>query len=257
MPPLSFVLGYIYMNKLRLLSAGVPISCLLLLFGGLTPVKAAGSISACKLESVYTRYVVTGGTPNQTIQVWCAGGDPAGGGGYGVISDPVVLDGNGDYTIDYNSWENYAYYTSQCLNAGYTNLYIHYDNLGTNELGGEYLWTGNACGSPSPVCGDGVIEGGEECDDENTDDDDGCSSLCAVESGYSCIGEPSICSLLSPSLFAISDFVGGTASVAEVVSDPAVDAAPYVLAVLGVSLIVGIGMALLSRAEKKVIKRFK
>jgi cysteine-rich repeat protein len=32
-----------------------------------------------------------------------------------------------------------------------------------------------------PVCGDGVIEGVEECDDANTMDGDGCSSACIVE----------------------------------------------------------------------------
>ena len=31
-------------------------------------------------------------------------------------------------------------------------------------------------------CGDGVIDLGEECDDGDTDDGDGCSSSCTVES---------------------------------------------------------------------------
>lgn len=30
------------------------------------------------------------------------------------------------------------------------------------------------------VCGDGVIEGPEECDDGNTKDGDGCSKTCLV-----------------------------------------------------------------------------
>ena len=34
---------------------------------------------------------------------------------------------------------------------------------------------------PPTVCGDGVIEGGEVCDDSNTVDDDGCSSNCIPE----------------------------------------------------------------------------
>ena len=33
-----------------------------------------------------------------------------------------------------------------------------------------------------PVCGDGVKEGAEECDDGNTEDDDGCSANCKTES---------------------------------------------------------------------------
>ena len=44
-----------------------------------------------------------------------------------------------------------------------------------------------------PVCGDGRIEGGEACDDGDTDDGDGCNASCQVESGWSCVGEPSMC----------------------------------------------------------------
>ena len=77
----------------------------------------------------------------------------------------------------------------------------------------------------APVCGDGVTESAEECDDGNSDNDDactnacaaaacgdgyvwsgietcddgnasagdGCSALCSVETGWSCSEEPSIC----------------------------------------------------------------
>jgi cysteine-rich repeat protein len=88
----------------------------------------------------------------------------------------------------------------------------------------------SACGSSepaasSPICGNGVVEAGEACDDGNassTDgclatcvvascgdgfvragveacDDgnalagDGCSPACAVETGFACAGEPSVC----------------------------------------------------------------
>ena len=34
---------------------------------------------------------------------------------------------------------------------------------------------------PAPVCGDGVTNGDEACDDGNTDDGDGCSSECLIE----------------------------------------------------------------------------
>ena len=44
------------------------------------------------------------------------------------------------------------------------------------------------------VCGNGTIESGEQCDDRNTNDDDGCSSSCQVEPGWSCSGQPSYCS---------------------------------------------------------------
>ncbi|MFH1726041.1 MAG: LamG-like jellyroll fold domain-containing protein [Elusimicrobiota bacterium] len=42
-------------------------------------------------------------------------------------------------------------------------------------------------------CGDGVIDAGEECDDGDRADGDGCSAACAVEDGHVCHGEPSTC----------------------------------------------------------------
>ena len=47
------------------------------------------------------------------------------------------------------------------------------------------LTVGVNCG---PVCGNGAIELGEQCDDSNTVDGDGCSSVCAVEApaGWTC-----------------------------------------------------------------------
>jgi large repetitive protein len=46
---------------------------------------------------------------------------------------------------------------------------------------------------PDPVCGNGIVEEGEECDDGNAAGGDGCSAFCSIESGYWCIGEPSVC----------------------------------------------------------------
>ncbi|MDU0355423.1 M4 family metallopeptidase [Paraglaciecola aquimarina] len=37
-----------------------------------------------------------------------------------------------------------------------------------------------------PVCGDGVLHIGEMCDDGNSNDGDGCSASCQVESGFAC-----------------------------------------------------------------------
>jgi len=42
-------------------------------------------------------------------------------------------------------------------------------------------------------CGNGTIESGEECDDANTDPDDGCGMACQIEACWDCSGEPSIC----------------------------------------------------------------
>lgn len=38
------------------------------------------------------------------------------------------------------------------------------------------------------MCGDGVIESPEGCDDDNLLNSDGCSSTCTVETGWTCVG---------------------------------------------------------------------
>lgn len=42
-------------------------------------------------------------------------------------------------------------------------------------------------------CGDGAIAMGEACDDGDMQSGDGCSSMCQIESGYACMGMPSVC----------------------------------------------------------------
>ncbi len=42
-------------------------------------------------------------------------------------------------------------------------------------------------------CGNGILEGGEECDDKNAFDYDGCSLNCEIEEDWVCSGEPSVC----------------------------------------------------------------
>jgi cysteine-rich repeat protein len=37
------------------------------------------------------------------------------------------------------------------------------------------------CEPPPPVCGNGIVESGEQCDDGNTVNWDGCSSTCVCE----------------------------------------------------------------------------
>ncbi len=43
------------------------------------------------------------------------------------------------------------------------------------------------------ICGDGLKEGTEACDDQNTTSGDGCNNVCQVESGWTCTGTPSVC----------------------------------------------------------------
>jgi cysteine-rich repeat protein len=46
----------------------------------------------------------------------------------------------------------------------------------------------------STLCGDGIyVTATEGCDDNNTDDFDGCSAGCSIEAGFICTGSPSDC----------------------------------------------------------------
>lgn len=56
-------------------------------------------------------------------------------------------------------------------------------------------------------CGDGVREC-ESCDDGNIVPGDGCSSICEVEQGYTCSGEPSVCVIETGCNITMCDNVG-------------------------------------------------
>lgn len=70
---------------------------------------------------------------------------------------------------------------------------------GTGNTGGNPGASGEAGAPPvaEDACGDGAVTGEEECDDEDTEAADGCSSSCTVESGWECDqNQPSNCSAI-------------------------------------------------------------
>jgi cysteine-rich repeat protein len=74
-------------------------------------------------------------------------------------------------------------------------------SLGSTATKTVMKGTGNVNGADgtiyigySSVCGNGVVESGEQCDDNNGLGGDGCSALCTIETGWSCdSGNPSYC----------------------------------------------------------------
>ena len=42
-------------------------------------------------------------------------------------------------------------------------------------------------------CGNNILEGDEQCDDGNLINGDGCSAVCSVQPGFTCVGTPSVC----------------------------------------------------------------
>lgn len=68
----------------------------------------------------------------------------------------------------------------------------------SNKTPGTICSTGICDGFGScaqPVCGDGIVSvnAGEQCDDGNVANGDGCSNTCITETGYNCAGSPSFC----------------------------------------------------------------
>ena len=73
-------------------------------------------------------------------------------------------------------------------------------NAQFNASQGVFELGANRCGSSlscvgGGVCGNGVPEAGETCDDANVSSGDGCSATCAVEAGFDCVGTPSVCTV--------------------------------------------------------------
>ncbi len=102
-----------------------------------------------------------------------------------------IVDGN--YYLDVSPCYGITSGTiSFVINGVEANKEVSYDteNFG-KEI--ELNLTLNTKPPEENVCGNGHIDAGEECDDDNTDDSDGCSSICEIEYNYICTGQPSIC----------------------------------------------------------------
>ena len=68
-------------------------------------------------------------------------------------------------------------------------------NARCNTVNGDGC-SSNCQNESTAVCGDGVIVAGEEaCDDQDSEPNDGCDANCQLEAGWTCIGEPSTCTL--------------------------------------------------------------
>ncbi len=64
----------------------------------------------------------------------------------------------------------------------------------------------NDATTATAICGDGVIEAGELCDDGNTVAGDGCSSTCQIETGFTCMIPGQAC---TPLMFCGNGVVDG------------------------------------------------
>lgn len=71
------------------------------------------------------------------------------------------------------------------------------------------------------ICGDGEVDSGEQCDDgqSSPQDGDGCSATCQVETGWTCDGKPSVCTLLDSDGDGVADDGNGDGQVGHGVCD--------------------------------------
>lgn len=68
------------------------------------------------------------------------------------------------------------------------------ESCGASSTSSSSIASSSSSSSQAPVCGNGVRQTGETCDDGDTTAGDGCSATCTVESGWSCAGNaPDVC----------------------------------------------------------------
>ncbi|WP_147094738.1 EGF domain-containing protein, partial [Myxococcus fulvus] len=106
------------------------------------------------------------------------------------------------FTVDFLSADRTVIATGQAnliqLGVGRFSVDVPYSNATpyryvrlNRALAGLYLI--DAVETTGPLCGDGRVSTGESCDDGNRTANDGCSTICQVEPGYTCQGTPSVC----------------------------------------------------------------
>ncbi len=141
-----------------------------------------GCDDSCEIEDGWE---CDGGSPTQCFQI------PACGDG-----DLLVVE-NGDLLVD-----------EECDDKNTNNGDGCSDNC---EIEDGWECDGGSptlCSQKVPACGDGIVGNtytgfgyfgyggdskGEECDDKNTNNGDGCSDNCLTEDGFFCSGQPSVC----------------------------------------------------------------
>mmetsp|Transcript_41983 Transcript_41983/g.98471 ORF Transcript_41983/g.98471 Transcript_41983/m.98471 type:complete len:1625 (+) Transcript_41983:1-4875(+) len=91
------------------------------------------------------------------------------------VAPVTILEGSGTFKVSIRVVE------AECTPG--TGVYGCGGRLGSIS---ELTVTISGASSGGPVCGNGVKQDPEACDDGNTENGDGCTALCVVETGYAC-----------------------------------------------------------------------
>ncbi len=124
----------------------------------------------------------------------CTDVDECADGSHECDANATCTNNNGGYTCACNEhWDGSGF---ECVDRDECALGV--DGCAANEVCVNNLGAPHECRCrpgferPSPdaecetLCGDGAIARGEECDDGNDQDGDGCDAACAIEPGWAC-----------------------------------------------------------------------
>ena len=79
------------------------------------------------------------------------------------------------------------------FNAAGCDAQLEPDSIDSTQVEASQPLAADTTPTLASVCGNGLVEAGEACDDNNTTGGDGCSATCTIEPGYSCHDAPSLC----------------------------------------------------------------
>ncbi len=99
-----------------------------------------------------------------------------------IYDECILNSSNGENIISKCSGEECFLNEAKC-----GDYYPEYEKIKVNNcLSGSSI---------NQLCGNGILEQGETCDDSNINSSDGCSSSCKIEAFSACEGQPSVCTL--------------------------------------------------------------
>ncbi|MDO8468590.1 MAG: FG-GAP-like repeat-containing protein [Candidatus Peribacter sp.] len=158
-----------------------------------------GCSSICRFECTDTDPSNDPGVRGTVRSFYCSNGTLSC--GESVQQDSCVP-GATDQITEYSCSENAPYY-------GAVSAFTHRCS-GSQQCQNGICGHGTAQSSSSSaaVCGNARVEGNEQCDDGNANNGDGCysptaSNPCTVESGWTCTGSPSVCTMQRPTLTSV------------------------------------------------------
>jgi uncharacterized repeat protein (TIGR01451 family)/uncharacterized repeat protein (TIGR02543 family) len=145
-------------------------------YGGMAgdPTPVLSGVKALQVNGIDTVTFLTDGTPGATLTGATAQYVPRGG-------DATAVTANYPYRSHFVGWTGTGGFSSTS------------PTITVTGVAGDLLLTANFA---PDVCGNGVVEPSETCDDGNAAPGDGCSATCQVETGWSCPTANAACSAI-------------------------------------------------------------